>query len=340
MQSEMEVDSAAVLPRPTEEENLSEKLSQELLQLLEHRLDCTEEEQNLIASLTAYLRKQQLIRMQMPAVMLKNLAGETVLEVRPVPYNVAELKQAIEREIGIHYALQRLVRDGCIYEDDDEKLPNVSLEIMLLMNEVPLYSWDIDGNPDWDQIVGEGSTVRAPKLRSDYVNVVTQEPMRSGVHYIEFVMHKIGDEQWCGVVTDKSQAGRKVGGRSLNAWTYYCGRQGQTGSIHDGKAALHVGPRPPLRRAVKEFEKPHGEGGDVLGMLVDLNQGAVAFDLNGRLQGACPVPKQPLYILTHLDTPDDRVELRKPSLQEVPPANLEALKGALLDVASGEELHC
>merc|ERR1712232_1330940 len=79
--------------------------------------------------------------------------------------------------------------------------------------------------------------------------------------------------------------------------------------------------------------------GNVIGMLVDCDAGSVAFDLNGRIQGACEIPKNALlWVITHVDTPRDHVELRKPSLIDAPPANLEALKGALLDVSHGIEM--
>ena len=163
-----------------------------------------------------------------------------------------------------------------------------------------------------------------PELRRDFVNVLTKEPIRRGAHYFQFVMHKIGDEQWCGVTADSSTAGARFSGRSLDAWTYYCGRQGHHGSIYDGKAALHA-----RRRAVMEFDKPRGEGGDTIGMVVDVDSGALAFDLNGKFQGACAVPHAPLYVLTHLDDSDDHVELLKLSTHDAPQASLEALKGPL-----------
>ena len=51
-------------------------------------------------------------------------------------------------------------------------------------------------------------------------------------------------------------------------------------------------------------------------MLVDSDKRILAFALDGRLQGACPVPgARPLYVLTHVDTPADHVELRKPMLE-------------------------
>jgi hypothetical protein len=46
-------------------------------------------------------------------------------------------------------------------------------------------------------------------------------------------------------------AGRRYDGRSLKAWTYYCGRQSRhEGSITDGKGALHAN-----GKAILEFEK-------------------------------------------------------------------------------------
>merc|ERR1712216_442117 len=78
----------------------------------------------------------------------------------------------------------------------------------------------------------------------------------------------------------------------------------------------------------------------IIGMLVDCEKGAAAFDLDGTIQGACEIPKNtPLWVLTHVDTPKDHIELRKPSLQDAPPANFEALKGALLDVSRGTVMN-
>ena len=55
-------------------------------------------------------------------------------------------------------------------------------------------------------------------------------------------------------------------------------------------------------------------------MLVDGDKRILAFALDGRLQGACQVPgAKPLYVLTHVDTPADHVELRKPMLEETAP---------------------
>merc|ERR1740129_1365206 len=178
------------------------------------------------------------------------------------------------------------------------------------MDESPMFTWEVAGNPNCKAFMLEGtSTLTCPSLNSDYCNVLTKEPIRTGVHYFEFVMHHIGDEQWCGLVQDTNMAGRRTSGRELEGWFYYAGRMGaRSGTLRDGKGALHA-----EGRAVTEFKKLKSEG-DVIGMLVEL------------------------YVLTHLDTRRDKVELRKPNLMDAPPANLEALTGELLKIKDGEKL--
>lgn len=273
---------------------------------------------------------------EMAVATVYNLAGNVLTRVNPIPQDIADLKVIIEHEVGMPCALQKLVKLGDFtpYSDDHRLEADVPFEVSLLRDETPLWSWDLENNPDGDQLEVEGPVVCCPRLRTDYVNVITKEPIRKGIHYFEFVMHYIGDEQSCGLVADPSQAGRTHGLRELTAWTYYPGRMRSTsGSIRDGKGALHA-----KGKAVKEFAKLKREG-DIIGMLVDLERGAVAFSLNGELQGACEVPKQPLWVLTHVDTPKDVVELRKPCLDDAPPAHLEALQGALIDISQGMSLR-
>ncbi|CAJ1365129.1 unnamed protein product, partial [Effrenium voratum] len=169
-------------------------------------------------------------------------------------------------------------------------------------------------------------------MKSDFVNVLTCEPLRSGVHYFEFVLHHVGDEQWCGVTMRKDMEGCSVCGRSLQAWTYYCGRAGmREGSIHNGLGALHA-----CGKAVTEFKKAC-TAGNVINMLVDVEKRTLGFALDGELQGACKVPgTEPLYVMTQVDTPSDKVELRKLMLEDAPRKVLEALSGALLDAEKGE----
>jgi len=268
-----------------------------------------------------------------------SLSGVVLASVCPVPPNILQLKIAFQEQTSTPVALQKLVEfEGTHIYQNDEDLSGESLKVYMMTDETPLFSWDLDSNPDKAMLDLEGSSiVTCPRLRTDYLNVLTKEPLSRGVHYFEFVMHHIGDEQWCGLVKHAGLAGTRTDGRSVSAqgWTYYCGRMRSTsGSIRDGKGALHA-----EGCAVKEFQKVRPSG-DVIGMLADLKTGAIAFDLNGELQGACAIPTDtPLWVLTHLDTPKDKVELRKPCLAEAPPANLEALQGALLEISLGEQMR-
>jgi len=262
-------------------------------------------------------------------VRVVGLAGVTLVDISPAPPDVSTLKLNIEEAVGCPVELQRLVESGgARILVDGEQLPEGRAQLTLVVDETPLSTWDIAGNPCRDMLDGEGGTVSCPGLRTDYVNVLSRVPVRRGRHYFKFVMHAIGDEQWCGLArgwTVSSQAGSRLSGRELDAWTYYCGRVGDpTRSIVDGLGALHVN-----GSAITEFKKPRPEG-DVIGMLVDMDIGRVAFDLNGDLQGVCEVMKEPLWVITHVDDPVDRVELQKPSLDQAPEASVKALNGPLL----------
>ena len=200
-----------------------ESLATELLDLLTQHPEDTTEASNLVLNLRAFMELR--VRHRGQTAVVKDLAGETLAQISPIPATVAQLKQVAMDQSGIPVNLQKIIRDGCVLEDCED-VPLDALDLTLLLDETPLYQWDIRGNPDWSQLCVEGSSVQCPELRSDFVNVMTQEPLSKGVHYIQFVMHHIGDEQWCGVVIDKSQAGSACSGRSLRAWSYYCGRQG------------------------------------------------------------------------------------------------------------------
>lgn len=77
----------------------------------------------------------------------------------------------------------------------------------------------------------------------------------------------------------------------------------------------------------------------VINMLVDADKRIVGFALDGKLQGACQIPgKEPLYVMTHMDTPRDHVELKKPLLEDAPKDVLASLTGALIDIEKGEKL--
>lgn len=261
------------------------------------------------------------------SVRIRNLAGSELAKFDNIPSDVGELKQRIAEYNGMPAALQKLMReDGFAVCEDGEALERNGQSFILVRDETPLWYWDSD-NPARSQLDIEASVVKCPRLRTDYANVLTREPVVAGLHYFEFHLHHYGDEQWCGLTPDKDMAGTEHSKAvpSKTGWMYYTGR---------GTGALEA-----LGHHLKQLEFVGRSDSHVIGMLVDCDGGAVAFDLNGKIQGACEIPKNtPLWLLTHVDTTRDHVELRKPSLEDAPPAHFDALKDALLDVSGGTRM--
>eukprot|EP00929_Paragymnodinium_shiwhaense_P074661 TRINITY_DN38219_c0_g1_i1.p1 TRINITY_DN38219_c0_g1~~TRINITY_DN38219_c0_g1_i1.p1 ORF type:complete len:281 (+),score=62.91 TRINITY_DN38219_c0_g1_i1:72-914(+) len=254
-----------------------------------------------------------------------DLAGQTIAELdSPVPSTLEELLTAVENHTGIDKFYMTLMQQGVVLSEDSPL--DATEPVMLVVDHKAAFLWDSVRNPDIHQLKIDGADITCPKLRSDYVNVVTQAPLPAGMHYVEFVMHYKGDEQWCGVVPDKALGwGKKVSGHSgdFHGCFYYCGRDSNAGALVRNSVRLHTW----------DDETPAGESyacveaDDVLGMLIDMEARRAAFEVNGKLQGdAFDIPSGPLYLLTHVDDPRDRVELRRREVEEVPAAMLEALK--------------
>jgi len=263
--------------------------------------------------------------LELQSVKVLKLSGSLYVEVSPVPASVEELKESIAEATGIPSQLQQLVHfDGTLLESIEALDPEM-MQVTMMVDETPLSTWQVDGNTCKEMLWGECGVVKATALRTDYVNVLTQVPVMTGRHYFQFVMHCIGDEQWCGVTNVQETAGSRFSGRSLKAWTYYCGRMGSSsGNLRDGTGALHV-----LGKAQTGFKKVRPKG-DVIGMAIDVDMGRLAFDLNGDLQGAVGIPRShPMWLLTHLDRTGDHVELLKVPLEDAPQATIRALDDPL-----------
>eukprot|EP00927_Polykrikos_kofoidii_P065847 TRINITY_DN61565_c0_g1_i1.p1 TRINITY_DN61565_c0_g1~~TRINITY_DN61565_c0_g1_i1.p1 ORF type:complete len:267 (+),score=36.06 TRINITY_DN61565_c0_g1_i1:97-897(+) len=251
------------------------------------------------------------------AVLVSDISGALLAEIKPIPANVHELKVALalKAEVGIPCSLQQFLNGDRILGDDEPLAKDEPLELTFCVDERPLFSWDIHGNPHRDQIEGEGGHLLAPNLRRDFVNVVAQEPVTSGTHFFEFVVHKVQDEQWCGMVHDKSQAGGDVYGHRLQGRFYYF-RAGGTAHLM-------------LDSGVRDCSVHRPKDGDIIGMIVDVETGVVAFSLNGTVQGSLTVkkPGQPLYFFTTVDQPNDHMELRKPPLSDAPDDFMKTVQG-------------
>lgn len=252
-----------------------------------------------------------------PSIIVQTLAGRVVACVCPVPETIDLLKVAIEAQCGIAKDTQQLTHDLRILKDSDV-LKAEPLALTLVVDESPLLSWDIAGNPNCDLLEGDGCIVRFVEEDFDYVNVVTVKPVSSGIHWFEFVMHQIGDEQWCGVTHHKSRAGYHGTNEGL---FYYCGRRWHS------KAGLHA-----PREHEKRMSLDHVKTNDIIGTLIDMDRGALVFTLNGVYQVAVAISKEPLYLTTSLDKAGDCVELRKAPPAEAPPEAWKALQGTLLEV--------
>merc|ERR1719195_829528 len=253
----------------------------------------------------------------MAIVQVQNVAGNLVHSTETCPLTVTVLKTEIEACCGIPALLQQLLQGTQVLSETEVLEPATGV-LTLVVDESPLFAWDVAGNPNRDLLQGDASTVRFREEIVDYVNVVTRAPVSQGIHYFEFVMHHVGDEQWCGVCLDRARAGYRG---SDEGWFYYSGRR------YSRRGALQA---PREKQHVHDFAGV--ASGDIIGILLDMDHGGLAFLLNGAVQGSCRVPaSRPLYLCTSLDRAGDHVELRKPPLADAPQSATQALRATLSD---------
>jgi hypothetical protein len=236
-------------------------------------------------------------------ITVRSIAGEVIVQMAELPETYTQLQSVIAEATGVSPGLQKLIVGDMVFGDEDA-ISDLPSDVTLVVDESPMFTWDIEGNPNSDLLEGRGPEVRFINEAKDYVNVVTREPVVQGKHYFQFVMHKIGDEQWCGVAADGQ---RRAGSRGdESGYFYYCGRRGAS------KGALHA---PKERAKCMDFD--HVKDGDVIGIFLDMSSQSIGFDLNGKFQGVTKAPSSPLYLTTSLDKEDDYVVLRKLPLADV-----------------------
>jgi len=180
--------------------------------------------------------------------------------------------------------------------------------------------WDTVGNPERKFLEVEEGAVKFP--HADFVtccNVLTREPVRRGGHFFEFMMHRLGGEQWCGVTTDNTQAGMRVSGWNLKGWSYYSGNREANSN---GRPALHVN-----KKVVQSFA--HVLEGDIVGVLLDADRRGLVFLRNDDVQGVCellPRNRSPLFLFTHVGAEGDHVEVRRLPPSQAPRNAVVALE--------------
>ena len=173
---------------------------------------------------------------------VRNLAGDLLLEMECE--SMVHLKQKVSEVCGVPEALLKVVKDnetlGSLADLEEIAVAAEVVELMVLVDDSPCYSWDIAGNPDSEFLKsGASEVVQFVNPNScfhpDYVNVLSQSPIERGVHFVEFILHSLLDEQWCGVTFCASRAGRR--GEQAPGVYYYCGRrsscQGHLDVLHE-----------------------------------------------------------------------------------------------------------
>ena len=237
---------------------------------------------------------------------VRNLAGLLLLEMKS-PASLDGLMQDVSKACRMPAELLKLVCDGTPIHSLEE-LEGISadvVELVAIVDETPCYTWDIEGNPDKEYLSGGGATVTFAPCGPDYVNVLSQVPISHGVHFVEFHMHSLQDEQWCGITLSKDRAGCRGG--FIPGCLYYSGRRSHSaGSLDMPKERQHL------------RELSHVESGDVIGLLVDADLHVALFLLNGQFQGGCRIPEGPMYFCTALDVTGGTVELVRCSVEDFP----------------------
>eukprot|EP00435_Cladocopium_sp_Y103_P006216 s946_g2.t1 len=234
---------------------------------------------------------------------VRNLAGNLLLQLT-LPESLEELKERASAVCGMPPGLLRFVKDNEPLKSLEE-ITGGDMELMMMVDESPYYSWDIAGNPDSHFLTGSDTTVEFTDVNNmsdqDYVNVLSQVPIQQGVHFVEFIMHSLQDEQWCGVTFFPSRAGCRGG--DVPGCFYYSGRRSH------GQGALDL-----IRERNHRMTFAH-----VKRLLLDADRGAALFSLNGAYQGGCRLPRcRPMYFCTALDCYEDSVELFKRPWEEFP----------------------
>lgn len=264
-------------------------------------------------------------------IVVARLDGEKVEVDIAASETVDSLKLLLQELLAVPPELQSLLRGKTLLKVGSAKLQDEAVTegstLTLLVKDPPLVAssgasrWNIEGNPEKQQVAGSGGEVIFAKPTNDCVILVTEAPVTTGVHYFEFANHRKGDEQWLGITPCANRVGSEcVYDSMMPLWAYYAG-QGQNGlgSLVGGGI-----------RSV-ECTAPGVKDGDVVGMYLDMTKGEVAFAHNGALVGSMSFKEvaagKPMWLTTTLDRQDDHVVLRELPITECPAALIEKLGG-------------
>ena len=67
------------------------------------------------------------------------------------------------------------------------------MELSAIVDDTPCFTWDMRGILNCSRSP-DGATITYMSELHDYMNVLTEVPIREGVHFVEFHMHSVQDE--------------------------------------------------------------------------------------------------------------------------------------------------
>jgi len=232
--------------------------------------------------------------------------------------SVGDVKALIQESLGIAPKAQQLVFRKKPLQEDEKSLEECCVTdgalLVLLVTEVAddfntdFTTWDTERSASAEMLSGDGNVLTCPKLARDYISIVTKAPLIQGTHYFQFTMHKIEDEEWCGVTPFPDQAKNNPYPTGLKGWIYYCGRMGY--GTYGALQCIGAKGKPKAAKV-----QPSG---DIIGMSIDLDERRIVFDLNGVYQGGDTISADPMWILTTVDRPGDKIEVNELPLSEMP----------------------
>merc|ERR1712232_1374658 len=78
----------------------------------------------------------------------------------------------------------------------------------------------------------------------------------------------------------------------------------------------------------KQATKVKSEG-DVIGMAIDLDKRRIAFDLNGVYEGGDSISEEPMWVMTTVDQPADKIEVNKLPFSKAPEESTKRLESGV-----------
>eukprot|EP00930_Biecheleria_cincta_P083384 TRINITY_DN72968_c0_g1_i1.p1 TRINITY_DN72968_c0_g1~~TRINITY_DN72968_c0_g1_i1.p1 ORF type:complete len:269 (+),score=35.57 TRINITY_DN72968_c0_g1_i1:43-849(+) len=257
-------------------------------------------------------------------VTVRTLAGLQVAQVLG-PILVSELKRAVTKSSGTPAALQKLVRGDQVLHDNQE-IPGGPPDVQFVLFYQPCCEWDVDRHPNSEQLqIRENGARDAQGSVPSGVPIMTQEPLTSGVHFFEVVIHQDGNPpESIGLMTANAKAKLY---KVRQPW-----EKPPSQNFWDMKVALNHKGEVTTSGTMKAKACAYRPR-DVVGILVHIDIGAAIIMVNNAVQACCALSAgAPLHVACLMDKRPcgSHVELQELSTDQAPSNAMQALVGPLL----------